>query len=228
MPRSITDEAIVLRTFNVGETDRFCMLLTKEHGRITARANGARRLLSSRGRGLLPLHRITVTWEQRSFGGSVTAVECIDANTSAWSDPDTFSCATQGIELLLKFTEDGLAITDVYDLTANFLRACNQPHPPSVLYVYALKLMKLLGYLPTSGALPNRKPSPAFMALIERLDDIELAHIPSFSPELLNDIVKFIQGLLGAELGIALKSPAVRAAISSGVTPICQVNCRAS
>jgi hypothetical protein len=156
-----------------------------------------------------------VTWEQRSFGGSVTAVQCIDPNTSAWSDPDTFSCAAQGIEVLLKFTEDGMAITEVYDLTAAFLRACNQPHPPSVLYIYTLKLLKILGYLPTNGALPGRKPSTTFTAFIERLDDVDLTALPALSAELQSEMVKFFQGLLGGELGVVLKSPAVRLAISS-------------
>lgn len=221
MPRSLTDDAIVLRSLNVGETDRFCVLLTRGHGRIMARAIGARKVQSRRGRGLLPMHRISLTWEQHSFGNSVTVVECLDAHSAAWHDAERFSCASQGIEILLALTEDGLDMPDVYDLTAEFLRACCHTVPTVALRLYTLKLLKLLGYLPSPQSAPMYI-SPAFITLLETLDDIRITDVTVPGDALSIEIGRFLQGLLGSQLGVSLKSPEVRLSISSSVTPICQ------
>lgn len=217
MPKQLTDTAIVLRAHNVGETDRFCVLLTRSHGRITVRAPGARRALARRTRGLLPFHLVSVTWAEHSFGNTVTAAECLDAHRGSWDDPHAFSCAAQGVELLLKLTEDGLSMPDVHDLTNDFLRACDGPHPPTVLFFYALKLLKLLGYLPA------RADAPAGIGdVLSALDESSLETLPPVSAATLAELSFFLQGLVGSQLGISLKSPSVRSRISSGVTPTCQ------
>ncbi len=221
MPHVRTDEAIVLRSHNVGEADRFCVLLTKYHGRIAVRALGARKIRSRRGRGLLPLHRVSVTWEQHSFGNSIVSVECLDAHSSAWCDAQRFSCAAQGVELLLALTEDGLDLPDVYDLTADFLRACGSSTPTTALRLFTLKLLKLLGYLPSAESAPMRL-SPAFAELLRTLDTIRITDIRLLSDSLSVEIGRFLQGLLGSQLGVSLKSPDVRLRISSSVTPTCQ------
>lgn len=221
MPRSLTDEAIVLRSHNVGETDRFCVLFTRGSGRILARVPGARKTQSRRGRGILPLHRVSVTWQQHSFGNAVTAVECLDAHSAAWSDAERFSCAAQGVELLMVLTEDGFDMPDVYDLTAEFLRACGTGVPTVTLRFYTLKLLKLLGYLPSAASAPM-KISSAFAALLASLDDLSLVTAAIPSDTLSIEIGRFLQGLLGNQLGISLKSPEVRLSIAAGVTPNCQ------
>lgn len=221
MPRSFTDEAIVLRSHNVGEADRFCVLLTRGSGRVMVRATGARKVQSRRGRGLLPMHRINVTWQQHSFGNAVTATECLEAHSDTWRDAARFSCAAQGIELLLTLTEDGLDMPDVYDLTAEFLRACGSTVPTVALRLYTLKLLKLLGYLPSAHSTPVPL-SPAFIQLLDSLDSVCLTDNTVPGSELSVEIGRFLQGLLGSQLGVSLKSPEVRLRISSAVTPICQ------
>lgn len=167
------------------------------------------------------MHRVSVTWEQHSFGNSVTAVSCLDAHSATWSDAQRFSCAAQGIELLLTLTEDGLDMPDVYDLTAEFLRACGSITPTVALRIFTLKLLKLSGYLPSVESAPVRL-SPAFSALINTLDTIRLTDVTVPSDALSVEIGRFLQGLLGSQLGISLRSPDVRLSISSAVTPNCQ------
>lgn len=217
MPRPLTDEAIVLKAYNVGETDRFCVLLTKTHGRMTLRAPRARKSLSRSSRGLLPLYEVAVTWEQHSFGNTVTSSECLDAHRDSWKDAHAFSCAAQGIELLLKLTEDGLPMPDVYALTNDFLRACDHPHPPTILFLYALKLLKVLGYLPASSNAPL-----VIREIIATLDASPLSQPPPVTEEILKELSSYLQGLVGNQLGVSLKSSSVRRSISSGVTPTCQ------
>lgn len=221
MPRSFTDEAIVLRTHNVGETDRFCVLLTRKYGRMTARAAGVRRTVSNRGRGLLPLHRVSLVWEERSAGCFITSVQCLDTHDAAWKDPHTFSCAGQGIELLLKLTDDGLPMPDIYALTAEFLGACRGPHSPSVAQIFALKLLRNLGYLPAGATVPARLSADLGRLLdaSERLPFSSSADIPA---HLSAELGSFLSSLLGNQLGVSLRAAPVSLAISSAVTPSCQ------
>jgi recombinational DNA repair protein (RecF pathway) len=58
MSHAQTFEAIVLKTYDVGEADRLCILFTRERGRVMARASGARRLKSRLGASLLPFHHL--------------------------------------------------------------------------------------------------------------------------------------------------------------------------
>lgn len=221
MSRSITDEAIVLRVYNVGETDRFCILLTKEHGRMTARASGVRRILSRRGQGLLPLHRVNVVWEERSMGNIVSSVQCLDSHHNAWCDPHTFSCVGEGIELLLQLTDDGMPMPEVYALTAEFLRTCSGNQSASVTALFTLKLLKTLGYLPASATTP-RDTSTALRTLLDTSDDVTMVSSHDFPDHLASELGVFLSSLLGSQLGVSLKAVPVRRAISSCVTPICQ------
>lgn len=153
MPHVFSDEAIVLRTYNVGETDRFCILLTKEHGKIVARAQGVRRLTTRRGSGLLPLHRTAITVEKHSFGSTISHAQCLSSFRETWNDASAFGAAHRGIELLLKLTEEGVPLVDVYELSVDFLSACHASSqgvfPTALVPLFSLKLLDLFGLLPS-------------------------------------------------------------------------------
>ncbi len=189
---------------------------------MAVRITGARRLLSHRGRGLLPLHKVSITWEQHSFGNSVTASQCLDPHHGAWSDPHAFSCAEQGVELLLKLTEDGMPTDDVYALTVDFLAACSGPHSRVILHLFTLKLLKILGYLPESSSAPDMRPSRLMLAFLPTLDHVSFAHPPVFTAELEEELLLLVRSLVGSQLGLSLAAPLVSLSISSGVTPTCQ------
>jgi DNA repair protein RecO len=249
VPKTWTDEAIVLRTYNVGETDRFCIFLTRNMGRIAARAHGVRRVLSRRGTGLLPLHRVAVTCELHSAGYTVKSVECLNAHTSSWRDPHIFSCAHQGIELLLKLTEEGEPLPELFNLACTFLSASRSPHPPHLVPLFTLKLLHHLGSFPSithssishlpfrledalvlsvgSGGLSLVQEDPAGLrisrglrGMLLRVPTLDLTFLPPCPEALLLELERFVQRLIGNQLGVSLAAPAVSFAMSSGVTPI--------
>lgn len=257
MPRFWTDEAIVLRTYNVGETDRFCILLTQDHGRIAARATGVRRLLSCHRRGLLSLHCVSVTCEAHLHGIAIVSATCIDPHAESWRDPHTFSCAQQGVELLLKLVEDSEPLPEVYRLTRTFLAACSSPHAASLPSVFALKLLKLLGSCPslTHSAVSHRplrvgdpivyslcsgglttaaedagglRLSPALSELLRSVDALSFEQPLRLSAALSRDLAHFVHCLLGSQLGTSLCASDVTRRVSPAATPICQVSGRAS
>ena len=54
------DEAVVLRTFPLGEADRIVVMLTRNHGKVRAVAKGVRRLKSRFGGRLEPFMRVNM------------------------------------------------------------------------------------------------------------------------------------------------------------------------
>ncbi len=61
----ITTEALVLRTYKLGEADRIVVFLTRDRGKKRGVAKGARRMRSSFGAALEPLTRVGVTYYER-------------------------------------------------------------------------------------------------------------------------------------------------------------------
>ena len=60
MSRTRSVEAIILRTIDIGDADRFCILFTKEAGRKGARARGVRKTMSRLGGLLLPFRHLRI------------------------------------------------------------------------------------------------------------------------------------------------------------------------
>ena len=149
MPRSIIDEALVLRTYNVGEADIFAVLLLREHGRLTARGQGVRKT-TSRRRGLLPFHTVDIVLDERSSGHAITGISCRNAHATAWRNPQTFVIASLGIELMLRLTEEGVPLPHVFELVCSFLGGVNDnAHLEQLYALYALQLLNHLGLLPS-------------------------------------------------------------------------------
>lgn len=248
MPKSWTDEAIVLRTYNVGETDRFCLLLTAQRGRIAARATGVRRLLSCRASGLLPLHRVLVVCETHSFGETITSATCLDPHRHSWQDPEAFSSAQQGIELLLRLTEEGTPMPQVYPLTCAFLTLCFLPYQRIVLPLFMLKVLLMLGSCPSlthssmshqpfslgdrvvfspriGGLLLQSEDrggqllSPLFLHGLSLLSTSTLEQMLPHFAACIPELTQFVQCLTGSQLGGSLKAEGVCLAMSSARTP---------
>lgn len=143
----------MLKTYDVGEADRFCILFTRERGRIAARASGARRLQSRLGPSLLPFRHVTVELKEGSAGWIVAGV-VTEGNRGNRSnkrnkglDLVQFTMLEEGVELLLRLVTDEGALPEVFDLTLAFLTACHQGIPHANLG-YGFALLHCLGLLP--------------------------------------------------------------------------------
>ena len=115
MSRTKDYEAIVLKTHDVGEADRFCILFTKERGRIAARARGVRKLKSRMGGVLLAPNHISVTLTEGSVGFSVNSVLSL-GQKNMQGNVDQFAQTQNGIELLLSLLHDEEPLQDIFDL----------------------------------------------------------------------------------------------------------------
>lgn len=209
-----TLDGIVLRTHNVGEADRLCIVLTKERGRMPMRARAVRKLGSRMGALLLPGRRLTL--DVREDGGHATiAAARLNGEIADLSDPMGLAAAQQGIELLLVLTEDGEPLPAVFDALFQFLHACGAG-AQSALLPFQLRLFHLLGLLPSHA--DDRR----FLALdASERASVRLCGLTADFGALCEGVDEtpglrsFADGLLDAHVPRALKSGAVYAALSA-------------
>jgi len=139
-----TYEAIVLMSYDVGEADRFLILLTRERGRIAARAPGVRRL-KSRLSGLLPLARLSLDLREHGDSFLITAVHARTVQPHAKSLGD-FLTGMQASEILLSLLHDEEPAPAIFDATATFLAMRNRQQEH--LLSFTFRMLSLLGVLP--------------------------------------------------------------------------------
>ncbi len=148
MPHSQTVEAIVLKAYDVGEADRYCILFTKERGRVAVRARGVRKLTSRMGAALIPFRHITFELKETEAGfmaGSATV-----KSTYGVLDLAGFGAANRGFELLMRMLSEEEPLPDVFTASIAFLQACSEGVPHAEL-AYSLRLFHLLGLLPAES-----------------------------------------------------------------------------
>ena len=88
MARTYRTEAVVLRSFRLGEADRVLHVYTAERGRVGAVAKGVRRTKSRFGARLEPLSHVELLLHQGSGElGTVTGAALIDSHHAVREEP---------------------------------------------------------------------------------------------------------------------------------------------
>ena len=156
--RTYKTEAVVLRSFRLGEADRVLHLYTLDRGRVGAVAKGIRRTKSRFGARLEPLSHVELLLHQGSGElQTVTGVELLTSHAPARDDAYRLSVGLVGLEAMLRlFTEQEAnprafrALTRFLDLldglTPAGRRARTALDPLGLSF--QLKLLWLSGYLP--------------------------------------------------------------------------------
>jgi DNA repair protein RecO len=146
MKRTEQLEAIVLKTYDVGEADRYCVFFTRERGKVTARASGVRRMKSRMGGAIIPFQHLTLELKRSGVGWIVAgAAPCTYGGMHA--DLASFALCAQGCELLLRLVQEEEESSEAFEATLAFFRACDEGIP-HVLLAYTLRLLHLFGFLP--------------------------------------------------------------------------------
>ena len=155
--RSYKTEAVVLRSFRLGEADRIVHLYTRERGRVGAVAKGIRRTKSRFGGRLEPLSHVELVLHQGSGElQTVTGCELVRSHRAAREDGYRLGVGLIGLEAMLRLFPEQEANTRAFEALTKFLdvlddvdggRAPRPPLDPLVL-AFQLKLLWLSGYLP--------------------------------------------------------------------------------
>ncbi|TMB89195.1 MAG: DNA repair protein RecO [Chloroflexi bacterium] len=145
-----TDEGIVLRRIDYGESDRILTVLTREHGKIGVIARGARRPQSrlAARTDLFVRSRMQLA-KGRGELDVLTQAEPLAAPAMA-HDARRAACAALCAELTDRVLENHHADAEIYTLVAAALRACADParDPRAAIVWFARRMIDRLGYAP--------------------------------------------------------------------------------
>jgi len=147
----IRTRALVLRTFDQGESDRIVHLYTESVGRVSAVAKGARR---SRKRfpGTLEILQeldVRLVDPPRASMMRLEAARVIAPFEELVTDIGRYAIACQFVELLNRFTGDRQASPDLYVFASGLLGVLREERADRLLALLVLgKTLSRLGYRP--------------------------------------------------------------------------------
>jgi len=154
--RSWKTEAVVLRSFRLGEADRVLHLYTLERGRIGAVAKGIRKTKSRFGARLEPLSHVELLLHQG--GGelhTVTGVDVVHTHRTAREDTYRLGVGLVGLEAMLRLFTEQEGNPRAFQALTRFLDALDELEPRAtragvdpLALSFQLKLLWLSGYLP--------------------------------------------------------------------------------
>ncbi len=156
MGRSYKTEAVVLRSFRLGEADRVLHIYTLERGRIGAVAKGIRKTKSRFGARLEPLSHVELMLHQGSSElQTVTGVELVRSHHESREQQYRLGVGLLGAEAMLRlFTEQETnprafqALTRFLDLLDDLEPLTTRTSLEPLALSFQLKLLWLSGYLP--------------------------------------------------------------------------------
>src|SRR3954469_6364935 len=155
-PRTYKTEAVVLRSFRLGEADRVLHLYTLDRGRVGAVAKGVRKTKSRFGARLEPLSHGELILHQGSGElQTVTGAELIHSHHETRETPYRLGVGLVAAEAMLRlFPEQEAnerafrALTRFLDLVDDLEPAGTEPTRDPLVLSFQLKLLWLSGYLP--------------------------------------------------------------------------------
>ena len=146
------DEAVVLRTWKLGEADRILSLHTRDSGKVRCVARGVRRTRSKFGARLDPAGHVAVQlYRGRGDLDTVTQVETISSFTRLRSDPSRFVRASAMLEAVEHISPDREPDHDRHVMLARALATLDRDGGPLVLAGFFLKLLSHEGVRPVLG-----------------------------------------------------------------------------
>jgi len=149
-----TTEAIILRTYKLGEADRIVVFLTRDRGKRRGVAQGARRMRSRFGGALEPLTRVEVTYFEKESRELVSLNYAEPLSSPLWSvRADALDHTGYFAELMDECALEGDADERLYRLGSSLVDAlaAGVPIDPLARY-FEYWLLRLQGVYPTQMA----------------------------------------------------------------------------
>jgi DNA repair protein RecO (recombination protein O) len=161
-----TDEALVLSTVDYGESDRLVTLFTREHGKLTAFAAGARKSKRRFAGALEPFMRVGVQIVETR--GSTVRLDSADIRAGFYAvreDLSLIARALHAVELCRELTRDHEAHPELFDLLEAYLvRLDAKEAGPTSLIAFELAALAHAGLMPRfdscslCGGEPGERP----------------------------------------------------------------------
>jgi DNA repair protein RecO (recombination protein O) len=144
------DEALVLSTVDYGEADRLVTLLTREHGKLTAFAAGARKSKRRFAGALEPYMRLRVQLvETRGSTVRLDAADIVTGYYGARAELPLIARALYAVELCRELTRDHEPHPELFELLEAYLRRLDAKEAgPTSLLAFELAALAHAGLMP--------------------------------------------------------------------------------
>ncbi len=160
----VQTEALVVRSYRLGETSLIVSLFTREFGLLRCVAKGARGPKSRFGASLEPGVRVNAVVYRKLTRDLqlLSKTDIVEALPALWENPDRFGAATQVLEFLERAAYGESGDPELMDLATATLRAMSTA-PPACLELivrgFEIQACERLGYAPQlTACLECRKP----------------------------------------------------------------------
>ena len=141
----VQTEAIVLGVRNWGEADKMLRLFSRDHGKITAAAFGARRPKSPLAGGLQMFHTVELSLSLGDRVDTIRGCRLVHRFPHLESDLAAMAYASFIAEVLLELMPDGAPQPEVYDWLPPVLAACGPKNPRLVALAAGFQLLGFAG-----------------------------------------------------------------------------------
>jgi DNA repair protein RecO (recombination protein O) len=151
MPQSQSSEAIMLRTRPYGDIDVIATFLTRDFGKLTGIAKGAKHSRRRFVNSLEPFARVRVFFRLKA-GATLAFLERCELLHSGYemASPARFAYGSYLVELVDLLTHEAHPIADVFDLFAAALTHVETgPVTSTLLRCFEMHLLTTLGYGPS-------------------------------------------------------------------------------
>jgi DNA repair protein RecO (recombination protein O) len=214
------DEAVVLRTYKLGEADRIVIMLSRSHGKIRAVAKGVRRTASKFGSRLEPFMVVDVQcYEGRSLD-VVTQAESLGSYGAEISgDYSSYTAASVMVETADKITDDDGSLQQYLLLVGALRSLARAEHPVSLtLDSYLLRALSIAGWAPSFGdCAVTGAPGPHSVFVAQMGGMVSDSVAPPGSPRLEPSTIELLAALLSGEWGVAETADQRHQAQASGI-----------
>lgn len=142
------DEAIVLGSRKSSEANRVVFLLTREHGRIAAAANGVRKTKSKIGARLEPMCHVDVLIRPGRGLATVDEVRLVTVQHKLHSDLGRLTQGLAMLEAVDRLTPEHEPVPAIFEMLRRALAALDDSKSPLMLAGFYWKLLALEGLAP--------------------------------------------------------------------------------
>ena len=206
------DEAVVLRTWKLGEADRIVSLHTLGHGKVRAVAKGVRRTRSKFGARIEPACCVAVQlYRGRGELETLTQAETIDRFASLRSDPARFARASAMLEAVEQLAPETGGDPDRHVMLVRALATLDRSDNDLVVAGFFLKLLALEGVQPELGSCVACGAGEPFEALDIAAGGV-LCHRCRQGRPISRDALEMLRQILGGQLAAVLPRSAEHAA----------------
>ncbi|MBJ6765193.1 DNA repair protein RecO [Myxococcaceae bacterium JPH2] len=160
------DEALVLSTTDYGDSDRLVTVLTREHGKLTAFAAGARKSKRRFAGALEPFMRLRIhVVETRGTTVRLDAADIVAGYYAARDDLSLIARALYAVELCRELTREHEPQAELFTLLEEYLVRLNAKEAgPTSLLAFELSVLAHAGLMPRfdscslCGGIPGERP----------------------------------------------------------------------